>query len=114
MQAMQSVRDGISFASFEFHANFTRCLINRVRKGYEASAYDIDCSRVRFSPDNTYQFIIFQLALELWKAFSEAIYRFFPSLGYNPETLNIPVKVEEYVYGSETFSYQEFMTPGMV
>lgn len=66
------------------------------------------------SPDNTYQFIIFQLALQLRNAFNEAIHRFFPSLGYNPESLNVPVKVQEYVYGSEQFSYQEFMTPGMV
>lgn len=88
--------------------------MNRVRKGYEVSKYDIECSRVKMAPDNTYQFIIFQLALSLRDAFMEAIYRFFPEKGYNPESLNIPVVVEEYVYGSDIFSYQEFMTPGMV
>ena len=66
------------------------------------------------SSDNTYQFVIFQLALNLRDSFMEAIWKFFPSLGYHPEALNIPVVVEEYVYGTEKFSYQEFMTPGMV
>src|SRR5699024_4286721 len=91
-QSMDAVKSGLSYASFEFQNNFTRCLINRVRKGYEVSDYDIPCSRVRMAPDNTYQFIIFQLALHLRDAFLEAIYQFFPSLGYNPEALNMAVK----------------------
>lgn len=112
--SVDSVVDGFAFASFEFEKNFTRCLINRIRKGYQVSDYDLECSRVKMVSDHTYQFIIFQLALQLRDSFMEAIYRFFPNLGYNPEALNIPVHVEEYVYGSEKFTFQEFMTPGMV
>lgn len=111
--AVDAVTNGLAFASFKFDSNFTRCLVNRIRRGYEVSPYDIDCSRVKMAPDNTYQFIIFQLALDLRDSFLEAIYRYFPKLGYNPEALNSPVVVKEYVYGSDKFSYQEFMTPGM-
>lgn len=114
MEAVRQVEEGKVFASFEFQSNYSRCMLNRARRGYKASDYDIECSQIRVHTDHTYQFVIFHLALEGWEAFKRAIYKFFPKFGVNPETLNMPVQLEELVYGTDKFSYTEFMTPGMV
>lgn len=113
-EAVQVVEAGKAFAAFEFRQNFSRCALSRARKGFAVSDYDVDCSRVRMQVDNTYQFVIFHLMMRLREAFLQSIYRFLPSYHINPEVLNSPVQIAEYLHGDEKFSYQKFMTPGMV
>lgn len=112
--AVANVEAGLSYAATELGANFSKCLTTRIRKGMASTSDVVKCSTIKAYTDNTYQFIIFKLALDFRDAFLVAIHKMFDGTKYNAETLNSPVQIKEFVYGHDRFSYQEFMTPGMV
>lgn len=47
-------------------------------------------------------------------SFQKFVQNYLIKLGYNPNSVSLPLQIEEVVYGSYEPSVQDFMAPGMV
>lgn len=101
--------------SITFPANASRCLLTRIRKPDRVTEQEVACSQVKVTLDNTYQFLVFKVALDMLQVYGQAMGRFLSlQRKMNARTLELPVHVEEFVYGNQEFNFESFMTPGIV
>jgi hypothetical protein len=108
------VIDGNSWAAISMSANFSKCLKIRTRKGTEAKNAVIECSNIKLIADMSNSVIGITLIKSIAQSLQKFVQNYLIKLGYNPNTISLPFKTEEVIYGSFEPSVQDFMAPGMV
>ena len=113
-EAIESVRRGKSYYAVLFSQNFTDNLEDRIHNPYELTEEELANSDVKLYADMTNSAISPFIHHSLVQSSERFLKSYMSSLGFNPNSLSIPFKVEETVYGNMNSSVYEFTAPGVI
>lgn len=100
--ALDTVRKGKAVYAMVFSDNFTDSFTNRYHDVYRTSVEDdIDNSKIKLYPDNSNFIFSIYMQRAILNYFEMFMRQFSSNLGYNPITFNIPIVVQETVYGKQ-------------
>jgi len=114
-EAIESVRRGETWGAIHIPDRYTQYLQERLTHPGEISNETLTNGTINIYPDLTN----LHLALAMENTFREAFIKFAKEtlnmFGYDPEAAELPIRVEEPVYGTlKRNGYLEFMAPGVV
>lgn len=113
--AIESVRRGETWGAIHIPDRYTQYLQERLTHPADITNDTLTNGTIQIYPDLTN----LHLALAMENTFREAFIKFAKDtlnmFGYDPEAAELPIKVEEPVYGTlKRNGYLEFMAPGVV
>lgn len=113
--AIESVRRGETWGAIHIPDRYTQYLQERLTHPADITNETLTNGTIQIYPDLTN----LHLALAMENTFREAFIKFAKDtlnmFGYDPEAAELPIKVEEPVYGTlKRNGYLEFMAPGVV
>lgn len=114
-EAIESVRRGETWGAIHIPDRYTQFLQERLTNPSEITNETLANGTINIYPDLTN----LHLALAMENTFREAFIKFAKDtlnmFGYDPEAAELPIRVEEPVYGTlKRNGYLEFMAPGVV
>lgn len=114
-EAIESVRRGETWGAIHIPDRYTQFLQERLTHPADITNETIANGTINIYPDLTN----LHLALAMENTFREAFLKFAKDtlnmFGYDPEAAELPIRVEEPVYGTlKRNGYLEFMAPGVV
>lgn len=92
--------------------NFSQAYRKRAKNPTELTELDYNNSKIMLFTDQTDNFIYDTVQIELKEAYQRFVANVAESFGYNPATVQLPVIVENPVYGSMEKSLFGFLIPG--
>lgn len=100
-KALESVQKGQSYYGMIFSDNFTESFTSRYIDVYRSSVdeIEIESSKIRLYPDNSNFIFAVYMRRAVLNYFEVFMRKFSTDLGYNPITFNLPIYVEEPIYG---------------
>lgn len=114
-EAIESVRRGETWGAIHIPDRYTQYLQERLTHPADVMSEKLENATINIYPDLTN----LHLALAMENTFREAFIKFardtLNMFGYDPEAAELPIRVEEPVYGTlKRNGYLEFMAPGVV
>lgn len=114
-EAIESVRRGETWGAIHIPDRYTQYLQERLTHPTDIVSEKLENATINIYPDLTN----LHLALAMENTFREAFIKFardtLNMFGYDPEAAELPIRVEEPVYGTlKRNGYLEFMAPGVV
>lgn len=113
--AIESVRRGETWGAIHIPDRYTSSLLKRLTSPEDVTNETLASGTINIYPDLTN----LHLALAMENTFREAFIKFVKYqlniMGYEPDVAELPIRVEEPVYGTmKRNGYLEFMAPGVV
>jgi len=113
--AIESVRRGKTWAAIHIPDRYTQSLQDRLLNPGDISPETLANATINIYPDLTN----LHLALAMESTFRKAFIKFSKStlnmFGYNPESAELPIRVEQPIYGTlKQDGFLDFMAPGVV
>lgn len=113
--AIESVRRGETWGAIHIPDRYTNSLLQRLTSPEDVTNETLASGTINIYPDLTN----LHLALAMENTFREAFIKFVKHqlniMGYEPDVAELPIRVEEPVYGTmKRNGYLEFMAPGVV
>ncbi|XP_023931598.1 ABC transporter G family member 23-like, partial [Lingula anatina] len=112
--ALNTVKQGDAWGAVFVGKNFTQDLFLRVSNTSSVDNKTIDGSSVKLYLDMTNQQIALSIQQEIMTGFQAFTTDMLRSLGLNVHAADLPVKLEEPVYGDRKPSFTNFMAPGII
>ncbi|KAF5284913.1 hypothetical protein FQA39_LY16868 [Lamprigera yunnana] len=112
--ALESVDRGVTYASIVIKSNYTSALQSRFKKWRHADQWDLLYSTINVYRDVSVHDIANFLKLYLYESFGLFISDYFEACELNRDSLKVPFKMYDPIYGSKTTEYTEFAAPGAI
>ncbi|XP_069115666.1 ABC transporter G family member 20-like isoform X2 [Argopecten irradians] len=112
--ARHCVEKGEAWGLMTIGQNFTMDLITRFSNATDVSNQTLDGSTIKLYLDMTNQQIAVSLQEKVAQAFETFTRSLLDILGYNPNIAELPVKLEQPIYGTLDPSFTNFMAPGII
>lgn len=113
-EAMESVRLGKSWAAMIIHENFTEDLKMRLLTNGEVDASTLDSGTVHLHLDMSNYLIGLQLQRLFLQAFQAFAVEALEQNKMSPANAQLPIQLEEPIYGIREPTFTEFMAPGVL
>ncbi|XP_060081925.1 ABC transporter G family member 20-like [Ylistrum balloti] len=112
--ARDCVKDGKAWGLMTIGENFTVDLITRFSNGSAINNSTLEGSTIKLYLDMTNQQIAVMLQEKVTLAFENFSRLLLSMIGQNPDLAQLPVKLEEPIYGTLDPSFTNFMAPGII
>jgi hypothetical protein len=96
------------------YINFSEAYSSRAENPNELYDEDIENSKIKLYADHSDSFIQQYLYQSILDSYQEFIENYVSSIGYNPETVSLPLKVQPPVYGEVKHSLINTLAPGAI
>ncbi|KAH9497736.1 hypothetical protein DERF_013698 [Dermatophagoides farinae] len=115
-KALESVRKGHSYYGMIFSDNFTESFTARYIDVYRSSVdeIEIESSKIRLYPDNSNFIFAVYMRRAVLNYFEVFMRKFSTDLGYNPITFNLPIYVEEPIYGKMETDLGHYLVSALI
>nr|XP_027201531.1 ABC transporter G family member 23-like [Dermatophagoides pteronyssinus] len=115
-KALESVQKGQSYYGMIFSDNFTESFTSRYIDVYRSSVdeIEIESSKIRLYPDNSNFIFAVYMRRAVLNYFEVFMRKFSTDLGYNPITFNLPIYVEEPIYGKMETDLGHYLVSALI
>lgn len=98
--AIAAVRSGGAAAALTMYGNFSFCLIERMTNwNGDVDSQSLFNSTLHLYPDMSNQLMVMAIQAEVTRVFIQVGKQFLDTFGANPAILEMPIKMEEPIYG---------------
>ncbi|XP_045473206.1 ABC transporter G family member 20 [Harmonia axyridis] len=113
-EALDTVKNGDTWATLVIPANFSDALRNRMDLGRAVQGWDIQSSTVYVHQDKSNENIGTFIQRDLYYSLQSFFENFAESCDYSPRVGRIPLRYEKFVYGEDSPEFTNFAAPGVV
>lgn len=114
MDAIQAVKAGECWGALFIKQNFSKALQTRLFSGPDVSEATINASQIDLHLDMSNYLIGLKLQRTLLENFQSYGQKMLNMMGMNPALAELPIIVQEPIYGVREPTFTEFMAPGVV
>ncbi len=112
--AIELVKEGKAWYAIGMSPNFSEAYSSRAENPNELYDEDIENSKIKLYADHSDSFIQQYLYQSILDSYQEFIENYVSSIGYNPETVSLPLKIQPPVYGEVKHSLINTLAPGAI
>ena len=112
-ESYDSVKRGENHAVIDINERFTKALFLRFLYTSETNEDTLYESQIRVHIDRSNQVIALQVERYLYFAMMDFVQKMATKAEINPDSLKVPMAIEDPIYGNAKESMREFMIPGV-
>lgn len=112
--AKLAVKKNFAWGLLYFNRNYTASLMERIQQQEGTDPIDIDLSEVEIWQDMSNQYIGNMLRRDMLTGYVSFLQAFFSDCGWTPRVADIPIKIEDAIYGNNNPSFVHFTAPAII